>query len=674
MRSGSSHRSIKTKLLILACVSVGVALTLSYVGFTAYEAYSMRKVKTAELQTQAQMLAFTSTGVLSFHDDSAARKLLAALRSQPAVEFACLYDADGRVLAVYPQATGGEAPPPKPPAGDLCRSVGDCIELFRPVVDQGEPVGTLYLRASMKDLNRRLAHYAIIAMVVMLCSLVASVLLTMRLQQRISEPILKLVGAARKTGAAADYSIRVQHQGNDELGILCTEFNRMLDRIEASDKALKHTQDSLEERVTARTAQLSQEIDRRERVQAELVQARDAAEAANRAKSDFLANMSHEIRTPMTAILGFADVLQENMNASASPENIDAATTIKRNGEHLLRVLSDILDLSKIEAGKMEVDQKWCSPSQIIADVASLMQVRSDGKGLTLSVHHSDTLPCSVLTDPVRFRQILINLVGNAIKFTEAGEVRIAARVIAPDQNAVQLQVDVSDTGIGMATEQIERLFRPFSQVDSSATRRFGGTGLGLTISRRLAEMLGGTISVTSTPGRGSTFRLTVDAGPPAELPQHADLPATSKPITAPPRQLNARILLAEDGPDNQRLISFLLRKVGADVTMVENGQLAIEAALACQAESKPFDVILMDMQMPVTDGYEATRQLRASGYQRPILALTAHSMKEDRQKCLDAGCDDYLSKPIDRTRLVETVARYLDNTRQQAPCPIIRA
>ncbi len=394
--------------------------------------------------------------------------------------------------------------------------------------------------------------------------------------------------------------------------------------------------------------------------------------AANRAKSEFLANMSHEIRTPMTAILGFAGVLAENVHESV---NVDHVNTIKRNGEYLLTLINDILDLSRIEAGKLEIERFACSPSEVVAEVASLMRVRAEAKALPLLVEQDGPIPKSIRSDPVRLRQVLVNLVGNAIKFTETGSVRLVMRLLHDHGRPPRLRFEVIDTGMGIAEEHLASIFEPFTQADSSTSRGFGGTGLGLAINKRLAEMLGGDIAVTSTPGRGSTFSLTVETGmlDGVAMVQRPGQPAAgaardqAKTGAAAQPGLAGRVLLVEDGPDNQRLIAFLLRKAGAEVTLAENGQVALDKVAAARhhpdrtpnGQGPPFDVILMDMQMPVLDGYEATRRLRRQGYDGPIIALTAHAMKEDRQKCLDAGCDDYMRKPIDREALLKMVARY---------------
>jgi len=406
---------------------------------------------------------------------------------------------------------------------------------------------------------------------------------------------------------------------------------------------------------------IADDVTERKRNEQQLARAKEQAEAANRAKSEFLANVSHEIRTPLTAILGFADVL---LSDASREEQCRAAQTIQRNGEHLLNLINEILDLSKIEAGRFDIDSEPCIPMQIVAEVVSLMRVPAKAKNLAISVRCPEPLPQTICTDPLRLRQILLNLLGNAIKCTDAGEVQITVRL-----HDKRMWFEVHDTGIGIPAEEICRLFKPFAQLEGCNRRRLGGTGLGLAISKRLAQRLGGDIVVQSTPSVGSVFTLSIDPGTLEHVPliEHPDeclcgpRPSSNDGST-PVLPAGCRILLAEDGPDNQRLISFLLEKAGATVVVADNGAIAVEQVLAHMGEAQTpgFDVVLMDMQMPVLDGYGATQQLRAAGYRGPIVAVTAHAMKSDRLKCLQVGCDDYLSKPIDRNGLLKTVGDVL--------------
>jgi signal transduction histidine kinase/CheY-like chemotaxis protein len=404
---------------------------------------------------------------------------------------------------------------------------------------------------------------------------------------------------------------------------------------------------------------------------AELEQARIEAQAANEAKSRFLANMSHEIRTPLTAILGFADLL---MDGSQSPSDLlNNALTIRRNGGHLLTLINDVLDLSKVEAGAMQIERIDTDPLHVTEEAASLMQVKALARGIDFRVVYEWPLPESFKGDPVRVRQILINLIGNAIKFTEKGYVHVHVRLDQSANAPPNLIFEVTDTGIGMDHAQIAKLFNAFSQADSSMTRRFGGSGLGLAISKKLAELMGGDITVSSMPGKGSTFTLLLpitqrDAATLRHTPP--DNSTSNRDESRQPDPLTGRILLAEDGPDNQRLIRFHLQRAGAGVDVAPNGRIAIDMIQRAISDGQPYGVVLMDMQMPELDGYGAAREIRRLGIDVPLIALTAHAMSGDRERCLAAGCDDYLSKPIDARAMIDACSRWMNQHRGAIESP----
>jgi len=410
--------------------------------------------------------------------------------------------------------------------------------------------------------------------------------------------------------------------------------------LQAVNERLSELNARLEERVSERTHEL---------------------ERANQTKSQFLANVSHEIRTPMTAILGFSDLLLEDGDLVAAPaKRLEAIATIQRNGEYLLQVINDLLDLSKVEAGALAVQHTRVDPVRLVQEVVELMGIRARHAGIGLRVEYEAAIPESIESDPLRIRQVLINIVGNALKFTERGEVVLS---VGAERGAQpRLVIGVRDSGPGIDPDELHRLFQPFEQGGPSVTRRYGGTGLGLSISRKLVELLGGEIAVESEKGVGSEFRILLPVETAGELRWIAGEPhagARDAARTLPPIDLTSRrVLLVEDGPDNQRLFSHLLERAGATLVLAQDGQEGSRLALEAERNGSPFDVVLMDMQMPRMDGYTATGFLRRSGYRGRIVALTAYAMAGERERCLQLGCDDFLVKPIEpRALLVAALA-----------------
>ncbi len=416
--------------------------------------------------------------------------------------------------------------------------------------------------------------------------------------------------------------------------------------------ALIAERDSLRSKIDAATEDLRAALAEAERARAE-------AETAARARSEFLANMSHEIRTPMTAILGYAELLLEpGLSETMRAEHL---STIRRSGQHLLALLDDVLDLARLESGRFSVDRHPCAPAQLLGDVVAMLRGRAAEKALSLDLALATPLPARVSTDPIRLRQILINLVGNAIKFTADGAVQVQASFEEREGDGA-LIVRVIDSGIGMTEAQLARVFEPFMQADTSTTRLFGGTGLGLPIARRLARELGGDVTARSEPGHGSVFTVHVTTGPVVgeEQPtRHEEV--AGEPGRSAPSSLAGRVLVVEDVPLNRKLFDRILTRAGLSVTLASDGQDALSVVSAEGREGRAFDAILMDMQMPVMDGYEATTRLRALGHRTPIVALTAHAMAGDTEKCLRAGCTAYLAKPVSAESLLEMLSRFLE-------------
>ncbi len=467
--------------------------------------------------------------------------------------------------------------------------------------------------------------------------------LTWALATRITRPVLAITRSAVGLSEGT-WDIRVPEARNDEIGTLARAFNGMRDNLLAGYQAI-------EERVAQRTEELR-------RSNADLVHAREIADAAASAKDEFLANMSHELRTPMTTILGYTDLLAD---PTLSSEKRDAhLSTVRSSSRHLLAIINEVLDLSSVEAGMMTIHPADVNVRQLIEEIVSSLHPRAFEKGLSLSVVYARNVPTVIRCDPMRMRQILYNLLGNAVKFTERGGVMVNLSATPVDSNEMRLSCRISDTGIGLTPEQLQRLFQRFGQVDPSASRRYGGTGLGLVISQQLTRMMGGDIAVTSEPGKGSTFIVTI-VGTVVAVASSQEPSSEGDIAPAPTSDLKGlHVLLAEDVPMNQMLFTTILEKLGATVKAVGNGREAIDAFHATGRTDKPFDVVLMDMQMPETDGYTATTELRAAGVKTPIIALTAHARESDRKACLDAGCTDFATKPLDAVQLVSLINRHV--------------
>jgi signal transduction histidine kinase/CheY-like chemotaxis protein len=625
LSQGYRNLQVKRKLQLIIMGTVAVALTLACAAVLAYDQYSAALEMRHDLGILAEIFASNSTAALTFGDQAAADEILSGLKAKPHVISAVIYGADGTAFATYFRKGATQTPAPRMQR-DAAWFELNRLKLYRTIGLDRQAIGAVYLESDIGELRQRLGSFSWMLLAILMGTFVFAYGFSARLQRIVSEPIAHIAATAKVVSSRKDYSVRAVKRADDDLGQLTDTFNEMLSLVEQNRDGLEHL-------VAERTA--------------ELVTAKDKAEAGSRAKSEFLANMSHEIRTPMNGIMGMTELLLDTPVTASQRDYLDA---VKTSADALLVVINDILDFSKIEAGKLDLDLVPFNLGDVLEGTAKALALRAHAKHLELICEFDADVPEFVVGDPFRIRQVVTNLVGNAIKFTDHGEVvlsvGVAATELCSDQGELCLHFKVRDTGIGIPKDKQALIFEAFSQADGSTTRKFGGTGLGLTISTRLVKLMGGDLWVESVPGEGSCFHFTAPFAV-ARRPESND----------PNRGVSLdgiRALVVDDNPTNRHVLMETLRTWKLRPSTAASGAEAIRMLHQAIDHDDPFSLILTDVHMPDMDGFELAAKLRAERQfeHATVMMLTSGEHQGDAVRCREVGAAAYLTKPVGRTDL----------------------